>query len=199
MKNCEIKLNSSSIKIFSFLFLFFSCGREADIPKDTHNHDNPSKLKLVLVNAENPSDSVVAEHVVGNELGEDLAVIPGTVYNVSIKFMKRHRAGDYEMNKEFIELKDDHFIKYDFSNADIILKRREDDVVRSDGNRFGFETRWKIDSVGSESKLNIILKHEPTRVNQDYPSSGNQWGKASGGETDYDAWFNIKDPSKNKG
>jgi hypothetical protein len=90
-----------------------------------------------------------------------------------------------------MEEKDQHFITFAPANADIVVLRGANDIVRTDGQKLGLKSEWKINSTQTTGKMNVKLIHTPTSVNQNYPSATNQLGQTQGGETDVDITVDV--------
>lgn len=166
-------------------FLVFSCRSDDDtVPEDVHEHDEIGKVVLTLTNKTDPADvqtvSVISGEVVGH-----LHLTVGGTYLAELDFQIKHD-DHYHSSDEIVEEKDHHFITYNPANADITVVRAANDIVRTDGNKIGIKTEWKINSTQPTGKMNIKLIHGPATVNQNYPSATNQLGQTTGGETDVD-------------
>jgi len=79
---------------------------------------------------------------------------------------------------------DEHFFIYNVSGLDVTFSRSANDIVRTDGNKLGFETTWVANSAGT-GNITIQLFHESETVNDD-----NEFGTQSGGSTDINITFN---------
>ncbi|WBV61655.1 hypothetical protein PFY12_05905 [Chryseobacterium camelliae] len=170
-------------------FLVFSCRNDNDIPEDIHEHDEIGKVVLKLTNKADATD-VQTLDIIGGAAAGHLHVHAGDTYLAELDFQIAH--GDhYDSSDEIIEERDQHFIVYNPADADIVVLRGANDVVRTDGNKLGLKTEWTINSVQSIGKMNIKLIHGPVSVNQNYPSASNQLGQTVGGESDVDITVDV--------
>ncbi|MBD3903138.1 hypothetical protein NAL32_03520 [Chryseobacterium sp. Ch-15] len=166
-------------------FLVFSCRSDDDtVPEDVHEHDEIGKVVLTLTNKTDPADVQTVSVISGKTVGHLHLTVGGT-YLAELDFQIKHD-DHYHSSDEIEEEKDHHFITYNPANADITVVRTANDIVRTDGNKMGLRTEWKINSTQSTGKMNIKLIHGPATVNQNYPSATNQLGQTTGGETDVD-------------
>lgn len=170
--------------------LVFSCRNSDDIPQDIHEHEEIEKLVATLSNANNPDDKQVISYIGGVADGR-FFLLTGETYIVDLDFQVKHEDHYHSVNEEIIEEKDEHFITYEFAGADVAVIRAFDDAVRTDGNRVGLQTEWKVNSVVGQGNVAIKLVHGSASVEQNFPSESNQQGKATGGETDVNANIGI--------
>lgn len=172
-------------------FLVFSCRPDdgSDIPEDIHEHEEISKLVVKLTNKNDATD-VQTVNYIGGVADAHLHLHSGDVYNVELDFQIKHD-DHYHTADEIIAEKDHHFITYEFADASVNVKRADNDVVRSDGQRLGLKTEWTINSVSATGKVNIKLNHGAVSVDQNFPSATNQQGKSVGGESDVNAMIEV--------
>ncbi|MCP2039309.1 MULTISPECIES: hypothetical protein [Chryseobacterium group] len=185
MKN----LFNISLVLFA-AFILFSCRNNDEIPEDIHEHEDIEKLVVTATNKNNASD-VQTVNYIGGVADKHLHLEVGATYAVKLDFQVKHDDHYHSANNDIIKEKDEHFITFQFSDSDVTVQRTSDDVVRTDGNKVGLSTEWKINSVSATGKANIKLVHTPTSVNQNYPSAENQQGQTSGGETDVNALVDL--------
>ena len=165
------------------LFIF-SCRNDDDaVPEDIHEHEEIGKVVLTLTNKADASD-VQTINIIGGVADGHFHFHQGDTYLVNLDFQIAHD-DHYHSSEEIVEDKDNHFITYAIAGADINVIRAADDIVRTDGQKLGLKTEWKINSV-SNAAVNIKLVHGATSVNQNYPSPTNQLGQTAGGESDVD-------------
>ncbi|MFL9834382.1 hypothetical protein [Chryseobacterium terrae] len=178
------KFINITLVLFAAL-LVFSCRSDDDsIPEDVHEHDEIGKVVLKLTNKNDAADVQTVSVISGEAVGH-LHLTVGSTYLAELDFQISH--GDhYDSSDEIEEEKDHHFITYNPANADITVLRAANDIVRTDGQKLGLRTEWKINSTQATGKMNIKLIHGPATVNQNYPSATNQLGQTTGGETDVD-------------
>ncbi len=178
--------------IFLVLFtalLVFSCRNNDDIPEDIHEHEEIEKLVVKLTNQSSGEEQII--NYIGGVADAHIHVHSGDVYDVELDFQVKHDDHYHSANDEIEDEKDEHFITYAFSGADITIKRAADDIVRTDGKKLGLKTVWTVNSTTATGKANIKLVHAPTSVNDNYPSADNQLGSTTGGESDVDATFDL--------
>lgn len=178
------KFINITLVLFAALFIF-SCRSDDDtIPEDVHEHDEIGKVVLKLTNKNDAAD-VQTVNVISGVADAHLHLHAGDTYLAELDFQIKHD-DHYHSSDEIEEEKDHHFITFNPANADIVVLRASNDIVRTDGNKMGLRTEWKINSTQSTGKMNIKLIHGPTSVNQNYPSATNQLGQTQGGESDVD-------------
>ncbi|WP_333854136.1 hypothetical protein [Epilithonimonas sp.] len=166
-------------------FFILSCRNDDDaVPEDVHEHDEIGKVVLTLTNKANASD-VQTVNVISGEADGHLHLHSGDTYTAVLDFQIKHD-DHYHSSDEIEEEKDHHFITFGPANADIVVMRAADDIVRTDGQKLGMKTEWNVNSTQETGKMNIKLIHGPSTVNQNYPSATNQLGQTTGGETDVD-------------
>lgn len=178
MKN----LYNTTLLLFA-AFILFSCRNSNEIPEDIHEHEEIEKLVITATNKNNTSDVHVINYIGGTADGS-LQLQQGATYTVKLDFQVKHDDHYESVNEEITAEKDEHFITFQFSDSDVAVNRASDDVERTDGNKVGLSTEWKINSVSATGKANIKLVHTPNSVNQYFPTADNQQGQTSGGETD---------------
>lgn len=178
MKN----LYNTTLLLFA-AFILFSCRNSNEIPEDIHEHEEIEKLVITATNINNTSDVHVINYIGGTADGS-LQLQQGATYAVKLDFQVKHDDHYESVNEEITAEKDEHFITFQFSDSDVAVNRASDDVERTDGNKVGLSTEWKINSVSATGKANIKLVHTPNSVNQYFPTADNQQGQTSGGETD---------------
>lgn len=178
------KFINITLVLLAALFIF-SCRNDDDaVPEDVHEHDEIGKVVLKLTNKADATD-VQTVNVISGVADEHLHLHAGDTYLAELDFQIKHD-DHYDSSDEIEEEKDHHFIVFNPANADIVVMRAANDIVRTDGQRLGLRSEWKINSTQSTGKMNIKLIHGPTTVNQNYPSATNQLGQTTGGETDVD-------------
>ena len=169
--------------------LTLSC-RNDDIPEDIHEHEEIEKLVVTIINKNNSSDVQTIQYI-GGISDKSVHLEEGMDYAVSLDFQTKHDDHYHSSNEELLEEKEEHYITFEFANADIQVKRINAEETRNDGTKLGLKTEWKVASVNGEAKANIKLVHLPVTVQEGFPSTENQQGKTSGGETDVNAFLNL--------
>lgn len=183
------KFLNITLIIFAAL-LILSCRNDDTIPEDIHEHDEIEKMVVKLTNANDATD-VQTINYIGGVADQHIHAEAGDVFNVELDFQVKHDNHYDSVNSEIMEEKDEHFITFGFSGADVTVTRAANDIVRTDGNRLGLKTQWTVVSATSTGKVNIKLVHAPTSVNQNSPSANNQLGSVVGGESDVDALIDL--------
>lgn len=178
------KLFNITLLLLAAVFILSCRNGDDDIPEDIHEHDEIGKVVLTLTNKADATD-VQTVNVIGGFADAHLHLHQGDTYTAVLDFQIKHD-NHYHSSDEIEEEKDHHFITFAPANADIVVLRAANDIVRTDGNKIGLKTEWTINSTQPTGKMNIKLIHGPTMVNQNYPSATNQLGQTTGGETDVD-------------
>lgn len=189
MKNTFKNITNITLVLFTAL-LVFSCRSNDDIPEDIHEHEEIEKMVVTITNKNDASDIQIINYI-GGVADKHIHVHSGDVYAVELDFQVKHDDHYHSVNDEIIEEKDEHFILYNFAGADVTVKRAADDIVRTDGKKIGLKTEWIINNTTSTGKVNIKLNHGASSVNDNYPSTGNQLGSVTGGESDIDATIDL--------
>ncbi|WP_265428141.1 hypothetical protein [Chryseobacterium sp. YIM B08800] len=178
------KLFNITLLLLATVFILSCRNGDDDIPEDIHEHDEIGKVVLTLTNKADATD-IQTVNVIGGVADAHLHLHQGDTYTAVLDFQIKHD-DHYHSSDEIVEEKDEHFITFAPANADIVVLRAANDIVRTDGNKLGLKTEWTINSTQPTGKMNIKLIHAPTSVNQNYPSATNQLGQTQGGESDVD-------------
>lgn len=184
MKNFIIK----TLAILSLSTIAFSCDRE--IPEDIHEHDEIEKVVVTIVNKQNTSEVQTITYIGGTQ-DKHLHLENGETYLVSLDFQVKHDDHYDSMNSEIIEEKNEHFITYEFADANINVTRAADDIVRNDGKKLGLKTEWTVTSLATNGRAVVKLVHAANSVDDKFPTNTNQQGKTTGGETDVNMSLQI--------
>ena len=183
------KIFNITLVLFAALFIF-SCRNDDDaVPEDVHEHDEIGRIVLKLTNKTDAAD-VQTVNVISGVADAHLHLHAGDTYFAELDFQINHD-DHYDSTDEIMEEKDQHFITFAPANADIVVLRAANDIVRTDGQKLGLKSEWKINSTQTTGKMNVKLIHTPTSVNQNYPSATNQLGQTQGGETDVDITVDV--------
>ena len=166
-------------------FIISSCRNGDDaVPEDVFEHDEIGRVVLKVTNKADAND-VQTVNVISGVADNHIHLAAGNTYSTELDFQIKH--GDhYDSSEEIEEEKDHHFITYSLADANFTVLRSANDIIRTDNQKLGLKTEWTVNSVLPTGKVNIKLIHNPTTVNQDYPSASNQLGQTQGGETDVD-------------
>lgn len=178
------------ILLLTISLMFTSCRNANDIPEDIYEHEEIEKLVVTLTNKSNAADVQTVTYI-GGISDKSISLISGQKYLVNLDFQVKHDDHYESVNEEIAEEKDEHFITYEFTGTDVTLVRSQNDPLRTDGNRVGLQTEWKVSSVGNAGNVIIKLVHLPSTLEQNFPSVTNQQGKTTGGETDVHANIRI--------
>ncbi len=184
MKN----LFNISLVLFA-AFTIFSCRNNDDIPEDIHEHEEIEKVVVTLINKNDAADKQTIQYI-GGISDKSIEFKTGGVYAVSLDFQVKHDDHYHSVNEEILEEKEEHFVTYEFANADVQVTRTNAQEKRADGKLVGMQTEWKFIAGDTAGKVGIKLVHMPTSVEQNFPSATNQQGKTNGGESDVNALIN---------
>lgn len=165
-----------------------ACKRTADIPEDTHEHDEIAKVNLILTSLTDPTATQTITWQNGTLNGK-LNLRAGQAYTTHLKF---YNSKGTDVTSEIAEKeKEEHFIKYE-AGDNLTLTRNADDAVRANGQKLGLKTTWITHSSSSASQnLRVILVHAPTSVNMNHPSEQNQLGTTTGGSNDVEITYPL--------
>lgn len=167
-------------------FIVFSC-RNHEIPEDIHEHEEINKLNLVIKETGSSAVQTVS-YQSGTGSSSVITLTPGKTYEVDLAFYHHHNGVDEDKTAEIIQEKDEHFVQYQFSGAQIMVMRAANDEVRSDGKKLGLKTTWVVNAAPANSGLLLQLIHGSASVNDTDNDGG---GSAVGGEADVNAPFAI--------
>ena len=176
--------------LFSALFIT-SCRDTNDIPEDIHEHEELEKMTVTLINTANSNDTQTINYI-GGVADHPIQVTPGSTYTVSLDFFVGHDGHYHSAIHEIEEEKDEHFITYQFAGMDTNLERNTDDILRTDGKKLGLKTTWTVTNVQANAKVNIQLVHGASSVNDQSPSTTQQFGSTVGGNADINALINVQ-------
>lgn len=183
------KIFNITVVLFAALFIFSCRNGDDAVPEDVHEHDEIGRVVLKLTNKADAAD-VQTVNVISGVADAHLHLHAGDTYVAELDFQIKHD-DHYHSSEEVAEEKDHHFITFAPAYADIVVMRAADDIVRTDGQKLGLKSEWKINSTQTTGKMNIKLIHGPTSVNQNYPSATNQLGQTQGGESDVDITVDV--------
>jgi len=175
--------------IFVSLTLF-SCRRDS-IPEDIHEHEEIEQITLTLKEVGSDAAPIVITYL-GGKANAPLDLEAGKTYELSLDFFHRHDDHYHSMLEELIEEKDEHFISFEFAGVDLDLVRLPSDITRTDGEKLGLKSQWKIYSVSAPARVSIKLFHGSESVKAQSPSEAKQFGEAVGGEADVNAQIEIR-------
>lgn len=171
-----------------------SCNRNDEEADDLPQEELSNVVLVVKDVATGTSASYDYQLQNKNQTIPTLKLEDGHTYDVSVNFMN----GTANSNSEIQQAKDEHFLVYNFPNADISLTRTDDaNSTRTDGTRVGLKTRWKVaravKNSAAGSQLVLTLFHESKTASETSAVSGNGmvFGMQSGGETDAQAIYNL--------
>lgn len=147
-------------------------------------------VTLTFVNDANTTDVVELKSVDSD--GEDGPLVPtvtvsgnftaGASYTATVEVY--NSIEDEDITVEITdEEPDEHFFIYTVNGLDMTFMRSANDVVRTDGNKLGFETNWTANTA-STGDITIQLFHESETVSDD-----NEFGTQTGGSTDISITF----------
>lgn len=175
--------------LFVLAIALISC-RDDDHPHDTHEHEEISKVVMKVTNLANNQTQTIT--YIDGRASDHLHLNSGTRYHVELDFQTKHDDHYHSVNDEIIKEKDEHFILFKFAETIPKLIRKAAKDVRSDGNIVGLNTEWEMgQNISSNAKVQIVLMHKPTSVNQNTPSADKQYGTATGGDADVDMGISI--------
>lgn len=181
---------STTILYSLVLFFFLASCRHDSIPEDIHEHEEVELVNLELIEKGNETNKQLIQYI-GGKADKAIALEAGKTYDVKLDFLHAHDDHFHSMLEEIVEEKDEHFITYSFAGVELELVRTGTDVVRTDGQRLGVNTEWKILSKSGEGKVAIQLYHGSSSVEANVPSEKLQLGKVTGGSADVNMQINI--------
>ncbi|MEE3725840.1 hypothetical protein V2H21_10790 [Riemerella anatipestifer] len=168
-----------------------SCRDNDEAPADVHNHDEVQYLTVTLTNTADNSTQTATFSAEGAD--KELVLKENNTYDVQLSLVAPHDDHTHDVTDEIIELKEEHFFTYNFSNVAVKVTRKDEaESTRKDGSKIGLKTQWQVTSAPKTgAKANIRLYHLPTSVKMS-GANGDEAGTVVGGEEDIDATFNIK-------
>lgn len=185
-----MKFNIQILFSFFLLAFLFSC-RHDGVPEDIHEHEEIELVTLTLSETGNETNTQQIKYI-GGVADKALTLEIGKTYEASLDFFHGDADHFHSMLEEIIEEKDEHFILFSFAGVDSELQRLGSDAVRSDGEKLGIKTIWKVlEKTGAAARVHIQLSHGASSVQSNYPSSIRQFGQTQGGESDVNMQINI--------
>lgn len=174
------------------LTFFASCSDDDDGGNiaEPNEEEVITDVTLTFVNDANANDIVELKSV--DPDGEDGPLAPtvtvtgnftaGASYTGTVEVY--NSIEDEDITVEITnEEPDEHFFIYIVNGLDMTFMRSANDVVRTDGNKLGYETNWTANTA-STGNITIQLFHESETVSDD-----NEFGTQTGGSTDIDITF----------
>ncbi|TXF75160.1 hypothetical protein [Chryseobacterium sp.] len=167
-----------------FAVLSVSCSR-ADENEDVLSQEDISNI-ILKVKDDATGITATYNYTVNSVTVPEIKLTDGKTYTVETVF----KNGNEDVTQEIISALDEHFFVFAFQGAQINLTRM-DDIIRADGNRVGFKTKWTViktvDSAAPVLEFKII--HDAASVNEN--QNGFAFGTVVGGETDAMAVFRL--------
>lgn len=180
MKNTLIKI------LLLMTILLVGCSRE-DMDDDVLSQEDISNI-ILLVKDDDSGLTQSYNYTMNSAVNPEIHLENGKSYTVSAVFMN----GNEDETESIIEAKDEHFLLFDFQNADIELERIDDqEAIRTDGNGLGLKTKWHViqTKTGQDPKLIVTLIHDAISVSE--AQEGSVYGTIQGGETDAMAIYTL--------
>jgi hypothetical protein len=180
-----MKIIINTLLYISLALLLVSCHR-ADEDQDVISQEEISNVILLV--HDNQTGITKTYNYTANATENPLISLEnGKEYTVDVVF----KNGNEDLNSEILEAKDEHFLIFQFIDAQIQLTRLSGaNDTRSDGNKIGMKTKWKINAINSPSaKLNLTLNHAAISVSE--AENNFTYGSVEGGETDAEAVYNL--------
>lgn len=166
--------------------VFIGCSRD-DMDEDVLSQEDVSNIILHV--KEDASATVKSyNYTVNAAVNPEIILANGKTYTVTITFLN----GNQDETESILEAKDEHFLLFNFQNADIQLERADgSSATRTDGQRLGLKTKWKVIAAqtGQDAKLILTLVHGAISVSE--AQQGSVYGTAQGGETDAMATYTL--------
>jgi hypothetical protein len=187
-----MKNSIKTIKLLAVLFIstvtFSSCSSNDDHDDHDHEEELITTVTYTLTNEENAQDVVTLKLTDLDGLGGqdgtyDISgpLTANATYTGSISLLNETESPAENITEEVEAEGDEHEFFYSSSISGLLITKTDDD---GNGNTIGIESSLTTASAGSGT-LTIILKHEPTKPN-DNTAVG------AGGSTDAEATFNIE-------
>ena len=186
MKNLKI------LALFLAIVPFVSsCSSDDDSPEIINEEEVITDVTLTFTNA---TEGTVTYTYTDEQYRDDSYVTPvisltsGETYEVEANFYNNSDPDDSELiTEEIEEEKDDHFLTYGFSDAEVEFTRTDGDIsTDSDGIQIGLSTQWIAGTAGTGDVV-VSLIHQPTEKITD-PEEGS----VVGGETDAEVTFSLE-------
>lgn len=179
-------MKTKIIVALSFLLFALSSCHRADEDLDVLSQEEISNIVLLL--KDDQTGEVKAYNYTANAY--DLPKVKleiGKTYTADLVF----KNGDEDLNSEILAAKDEHFLLFNFQNAQVELSRLDGaNDLRSDGVKVGLKTKWKVlDMQPSGAQLILTMNHGAISVSES--QNNTTFGHAEGGETDAEAFFDL--------
>lgn len=169
--------------LFSLIFLG-SCHR-ADEEQDVLSQEEISNIILLI--KDDATGLVQAYNYTANAIeNPKIPLTKGKTYTVDVVF----KNGNENINSEILDAKDEHFILFQVVGAQVDIQRLDGaGDLRSDGNRVGMKTHWKVNDLSSNGKILLTLNHAAVLVSE--AQNNSTFGVTEGGEVDAEAVFDL--------
>ncbi len=182
-------VNNRILKYSTFLMMvlvLIGCSRE-DMDEDVLSQEDISNI---ILHVKDDAGGTVKSYnyTVNAAVNPEIILANGKAYTVTIDFLN----GNEDETQSILEAKDEHFLLFNFQNADIQLERNDDlRGTRTDGQRLGLKTKWKVINAktGQDAKLILTLVHDAISVSE--AQQGSVYGTVEGGETDAMATYTL--------
>lgn len=178
-----------SLKYILILFitvLFISCNR-TDEDDDVLSQEDISNI-ILNVKDDLTGITTTYNYTLNSAANPEIKLTDGKSYSVNAIFLN----GNEDETQSIIEAKDEHFLIFNFQSSNVVLERTDDgSSTRSDGNRVGLSTKWKVIKAknGINPQLILTLIHDPSTTSE--TPNGTIFGSVEGGETDAMATYTI--------
>lgn len=178
-----------TIKLLAVLFIstlvFTACSDDHD---DDHDHGDDEELITTLIytltDGTNP-DVVLTWEDLDGDTGNAPVITSGTLmanttYTGSIQLLNRTETPEEDITVEVRAEGDEHEFFYIPNSVELNVNKEDED---SNGYKLGIETTVRT-GAASTGTLTVILKHEPTKPNDDKVA-------VAGGTSDVEVTFPI--------
>ena len=196
MKTHNTIFKPMNMRFFASMLLCFtlivSCSDDDTPPPPPNEEEVITDVTYTFINDANAADTVVLD-LVDND-GPDGPNAPvltvtgtftaGATYTATLEIFNSIEGEDITV-EVVDEEPDEHFFIY-ATTLDMTFARSANDVVRTDGNRLGFETTWTANTAGVGT-ITAQLWHDSQSVDD-----SNGFGTQTGGEDDFDITWMVE-------
>lgn len=182
----KLKFNLKYFLLLVLATFALSCTRPDD-EEDVLSQEDISNI-ILIVRDDSTGNSATYNYTLNSATNPVVKLSEGKTYTVNTVFLN----GNDDETESIIEAKDEHFLVFNFQDADIRLERTDDaSSTRSDGARVGLKTKWIVAKAAKSpnAQLIITLIHDASSVSE--AQNGSVFGSVQGGETDAMATFTL--------
>lgn len=190
LKTNKMKNTKLILCLFIASLTLASCSDEVDNPKPVNETEVISDVTLTFTNTDGEATTYTytdPKYRNNDYLEPTITLQSGKTYDVAANFYDKSDPDKVvDKTTEIIEEKDDHFVEFRFSGANIALTRTDgDETTDSNGIKIGLFSKWTAGNP-AEGTVQETLIHQPESKDTSNPN-----GNHTGGETDAQVTYDL--------